>query len=82
MVAMSTIIMSNDKISKNYRLQGYLIKNTLFNVFKRLIIKLASTIEKQKARKQLGKLDDHLLRDIGMSRLEAKKESQKYFWQK
>lgn len=31
-------------------------------------------------RRELGELDDHLLRDIGISRLDARVETRKPFW--
>ena len=33
-------------------------------------------------RRELGDLDDHLLRDIGITRLDAQTESAKHFWQR
>ncbi len=32
-------------------------------------------------RRELGGLDDHLLRDIGVTHLDAQAESAKHFWQ-
>ena len=33
-----------------------------------------------RSRRLLATLDDHLLRDMGLSRVEAWRESDKYFW--
>jgi uncharacterized protein YjiS (DUF1127 family) len=34
-----------------------------------------------RSRQTLDELDDHLLRDIGLTRAEARRESSKFFWQ-
>ena len=36
--------------------------------------------ERARMRRQLLMLDDHLLRDIGISRLQARREAEKPFW--
>lgn len=38
-------------------------------------------IERHRQRRSLAALDDHLLRDVGLSRTEARRESDKAFWQ-
>ncbi len=35
---------------------------------------------RRRARAQLGQLDAHLLRDIGLSETEARREALKHFW--
>ena len=36
--------------------------------------------QRARGRQQLGTFDDHLLRDIGITRLQAEAEAQKPFW--
>lgn len=38
-------------------------------------------IERHRQRRSLAALDDHLLRDVGLSRTEARRETDKAFWQ-
>ena len=40
----------------------------------------AQWIERARQRQALAELDDHMLRDIGITRVEATRESQKPFW--
>lgn len=47
----------------------------------RAIRTLALFMERSRQRRDLAKLDDHLLRDIGVTRYDAKIESRKRFWQ-
>ncbi|MEM9473044.1 MAG: DUF1127 domain-containing protein [Pseudomonadota bacterium] len=37
--------------------------------------------ERARQRRQLGELDDRLLSDIGLRRIDASRESSKHFWQ-
>ena len=48
---------------------------------KECIALLSRVIDRQRQRRTLLKLDDHLLKDIGMSRGEAIAEGCKPFWQ-
>jgi uncharacterized protein YjiS (DUF1127 family) len=41
---------------------------------------VARWIERARQRHALGELDDHLLRDIGITRVDAARESEKPFW--
>ena len=41
---------------------------------------LARWIERRRQRKALASLDDHQLRDIGITRLDAARECEKPFW--
>jgi uncharacterized protein YjiS (DUF1127 family) len=38
-------------------------------------------LDASRSRQTLDELDDHLLRDIGLTRAEARHESSKFFWQ-
>jgi uncharacterized protein YjiS (DUF1127 family) len=38
-------------------------------------------LDASRSRQTLDELDDHLLRDIGLTRAEARRESAKFFWQ-
>ena len=38
-------------------------------------------LDASRSRQNLDELDDHLLRDIGLTRAEALRESSKFFWQ-
>ena len=38
-------------------------------------------LDASRSRQTLDELDDHLLRDIGLTRAEARRESSKFFWQ-
>ncbi len=42
---------------------------------------LARWLDASRSRMTLDELDDHLLRDIGLTRAEARRESSKFFWQ-
>jgi uncharacterized protein YjiS (DUF1127 family) len=41
---------------------------------------IATWIERTRQRRALAELDDHMLRDIGITRVEAARESGKPFW--
>ena len=41
---------------------------------------LATCLERVRQRDQLAELDDHLLRDIGITRVEALREADKPWW--
>ena len=41
---------------------------------------IAGWIERARQRKALAALDDHTLRDIGITRADAQREAQKPFW--
>jgi uncharacterized protein YjiS (DUF1127 family) len=47
----------------------------------RLLDQLPVWLERSRQRRQLGKMDDRMLRDIGVSRSMAFVETQKWFWQ-
>jgi uncharacterized protein YjiS (DUF1127 family) len=47
----------------------------------RLFERLAFWSERASQRRQLARLDDRMLSDIGISRAEAYRESSKWFWQ-
>jgi len=58
-----------------------------FNTRVRLVVRKTRRIvmawrERSKSRRQLGSLNDHLLRDIGKGRMEAEMEASKFFWMK
>jgi uncharacterized protein YjiS (DUF1127 family) len=42
---------------------------------------LARWLDAARSRHALDDLDDHLLRDIGLTRDEARREASKFFWQ-
>ena len=46
-----------------------------------VIFNLMQWRERARQRRQLGELDDRLLADIGVRRIDACQESQKHFWQ-
>ena len=50
-------------------------------MFKKLNFKLKLYKHLYKSRKELRKLSDEMLLDIGISRSEAKLEAAKYFWE-
>ncbi|MHB0775814.1 DUF1127 domain-containing protein [Halomonas sp. WWR20] len=47
----------------------------------RLSRRLALYRQRRRTRRQLSRLDDHMLRDIGLSRYDVVRESRKPFWQ-
>ena len=47
----------------------------------RLTHSLAKALTRRRDRQVLGRLDAHILRDIGMSQDEARSEATKPFWQ-
>jgi uncharacterized protein YjiS (DUF1127 family) len=48
----------------------------------RLADELLAWIERTRQRRQLGELDDHMLRDLGLSRSDIARETAKAFWQR
>ena len=46
----------------------------------RVAVTLTKWSERRRTRGHLGHLDDHLLRDVGLDRLTAKKEANRKFW--
>lgn len=54
--------------------------NSLRNSFKRLWLRLENWLDKRHQRRMLSQLDDHMLKDIGISRADAVRESRKAFW--
>jgi uncharacterized protein YjiS (DUF1127 family) len=44
------------------------------------LVLIARWIERARQRRALGGLDDHMLRDIGITRVEATREAGKPFW--
>lgn len=48
---------------------------------KRGLREVLGMIERHRQRRSLAALDDHLLRDVGLSRTEARREADKAFWQ-
>jgi len=42
---------------------------------------LARWLHTSRSRQTLDELDDHMLRDIGLTRAEARREAEKFFWQ-
>lgn len=46
----------------------------------RVAVTLTHWSERRRARQHLAHLDDHLLRDIGLDRLTARKEASRKFW--
>jgi uncharacterized protein YjiS (DUF1127 family) len=49
-------------------------------VFRQAMAALKHWIRRSRARHALGELDDHLLRDIGVTRAAAAREAAKPFW--
>jgi uncharacterized protein YjiS (DUF1127 family) len=49
-------------------------------VFPRLLAALLRMHERWHQRQDLRELDDHLLRDIGITRAQARREASKPFW--
>ena len=43
---------------------------------------LSTWVSRAEERRQLGMLSDHLLKDIGITRVEVSVEINKYFWQR
>ncbi len=50
-------------------------------VVARQIQTVATVVTRRRDRQRLGRLDAHLLRDIGLEAQEARRESDKPFWQ-
>jgi uncharacterized protein YjiS (DUF1127 family) len=42
---------------------------------------LSRWLDAWRSRQTLDELDDHLLKDIGLTRAEARREASKFFWQ-
>ncbi len=50
------------------------------NPFAAVWVLIANWIDRARQRQTLAGLEDHMLRDIGITRVEAARESQKPFW--
>jgi uncharacterized protein YjiS (DUF1127 family) len=50
------------------------------SVFQRVRDRLRTWLERDRQRRALAELSDHLLRDIGVTRAEAMREAAKPFW--
>jgi len=50
-------------------------------LFARTLNFMTTALNRRRDRQRLGKLDAHLLRDIGLDPLEARRECAKPFWQ-
>ncbi|WP_349018262.1 DUF1127 domain-containing protein [Azospirillum brasilense] len=48
---------------------------------KRAFGEVLEMVERHRQRRSLAALDDHLLRDVGLSRTDARREADKAFWQ-
>ncbi len=55
-------------------------EETVINPVKRLLKTLEIWVDRVNQRKQLAKLDDRMLKDIGITRIEANREIAKPFW--
>lgn len=42
---------------------------------------LRNWVERRRQRRHLGALDDHLLRDIGITRVQARREARRWFFE-
>ncbi|MEH6625917.1 MAG: DUF1127 domain-containing protein [Motiliproteus sp.] len=49
-------------------------------LIRRLLALLQRLLRRHRSRKQLLQLEEHLLKDIGVSRHEARLEAAKHFW--
>lgn len=47
---------------------------------RRIVRRLLLRLDRSRQRRALGRLDDHLLRDIGISRAAAAREARQPFW--
>ncbi len=50
-------------------------------LFRRTVETVSLRLERSRQRRHLARLDDHMLRDIGLSHGAARGESTKRFWQ-
>lgn len=61
------------------------LENRTLTPFSALALRIVATLviwqERRKSRRALGTLDDHMLRDIGLTRYEAQTESERPFWE-
>lgn len=55
-------------------------ENTIVAVFAGACRVLSAWYERAQGRRALASLDDHLLRDIGLTRVDAERECMKPFW--
>ncbi|WP_290895274.1 DUF1127 domain-containing protein [Hoeflea sp.] len=53
----------------------------VFVTVRPVIRAMARWMERRRQRKQLSQLDDHLLRDIGITPVEARREASRWFFQ-
>ncbi len=64
--------------SKTTSARGYAQQSALVTRFVRLFTVWS---ERHRARRALARLDEHMLRDIGLSQNEARREVARRFWQ-
>ncbi|MBL4614740.1 MAG: DUF1127 domain-containing protein [Magnetovibrio sp.] len=56
-------------------------KRLLIAEVKRTMYTLKQWSQRTRARRQLAKLDEHLLRDIGLTKRQVRQETSKAFWE-
>ncbi len=71
-------IISVPRIAPSYRKERVF---ALSGMFQRTMTALRLWRERSAQRRALGKLDDRLLKDIGLTREQARRETLKLFWQ-
>jgi len=75
---MSAIIENNLQVNLSQCLPTS--KKSNGKLLRTLMAEVNTWIARSRQRKQLAKLDDHLLKDIGYSRSQVQKEISKPFW--
>lgn len=63
-----------------YQLRAQLLTQLRFQLPSQLFSQIRGYRERRRSRRQLLTLDDRLLKDIGITRAQARKEGQKAFW--
>jgi uncharacterized protein YjiS (DUF1127 family) len=61
--------------------QGWIVAPATAEERSGIVALLREWLRRSRTRHEIAELDDHLLRDIGLTRLEARAESSKHFWQ-
>ena len=65
---------------RGWRLQGAGLLEQAWAVLRGGAAVLVGWYERARQRRQLARLDDRLLRDIGLNRIDAAREADKPFW--
>jgi len=74
------ICQRNQVLDSNTLLKANKLEVGIYSLYRILKRKVLIWYQRSRQRRALGNLDDRLLRDVGISRKQAAKETRKLFW--